>query len=380
VAGDAVGVRAGGHQGARRLAVQALAPGAGQAVGDRAGDQVVDEAPGVVVDEPGGEQPVARVADLVERHARHRRDHLARRALADDGDRLRDRAVARRQLGHASAHDVARHRAQRRGVAPGPVERAHAMVGDLAAELAQQPRVAGRRPMALAADRERGERGGAADELRRAARSQRLGVQHGRGGRAADEAEQVRGRLGILGAGADGDEQRQVHDPPGQVGEHLQRRPVGPVRVVDDEHERRVVGQRRAQPQHAVGDRHGGVRAGHRPVEQQGAGRGGRAVEQARALLGRYVAQRPLQERAHDAESEVALERAGRGAAHATAGAGGLLRGVLEQRGLAEPGRRREDHDPAGAAGHPRHGRAQNVDLRFALDEQRPGAARGRMP
>ena len=155
VAGDAVVVGARGHQRARRFAVQALAAPAGQVVADGARDEVVGEARAAGAEQPGGHQAVARGAQLAERDAGHGRDDLARRALADHGERLDDGAVARRQLGQARAHDGARDRAQRRGVAGGRVERAQPMVGDLAAELAEQPRVAADRAMALAADLER---------------------------------------------------------------------------------------------------------------------------------------------------------------------------------------------------------------------------------
>ena len=124
--------------------------------------------------------------------------------------------------------------------------------------------------MALAADLERRGRRRAADEPHRAPAGQRLRVQHGRRARPADLAEQVRGRVGVVGAGADDDEQRQLGDPPREVGEHLQRRPVGPVGVVDHERERPLVGHRRAQPQHAVGDRHRGVRRRARPRRAAG--------------------------------------------------------------------------------------------------------------
>jgi hypothetical protein len=371
VAGDAVVVGARGHQRTRRLAVQMLAAPTGQVVTDGAGDQVVGEARAAEAKEPGGHQPVACRAQLVERDVRDGRDDLARRALADHGERLDDRAAARRQLGQARADHGACEGAERRGVALRRGEYAQAVVGDPAAELAQQPRVAGRRAMALAADLRRSRRRRAADELRRAAVGERLRMQHRRRGRPTDEAEEVRGRVGIVGAGADGDEHGQVGDPPREIGEHLQRLPVGPLRVVDDEHERRVLGQGGAQPQHAVGDRRGGVGAGERPIEQQGAGGGGRPVEQARPSFVRCVAQRSFQQRAHHSEGEMALEPAGCGTAHAPAGLGRLLRGVLEQRALAEPGGCREDDDRAGATGQPRHRGAQHVELERALDELR---------
>ena len=149
---------------------------------------------------PAGRPPRARRArpPLVQRDVGHGGHDLARRAFADDGQRLDDGAVARRQLGQAGADDGARDCAERRGVALGRVERAHAAVGDLTAELAQQPRVASRRAVALVAGLERGRRRRAADQPRRAASGQRLGVQHRRRARRPDEAEQVRGHVGIV--------------------------------------------------------------------------------------------------------------------------------------------------------------------------------------
>jgi hypothetical protein len=102
------------------------------------------------------------------------------------------------------------------------------------------------------------------------------------------------------------------------------------VRVVDDEHERSLLGQGGAQPQHAVGDRHGGVGGGQRAVAQQGAGGGGRPLEQARPPLVGCLAQRSFQQRPHHAVAEMALERAGCGTAHAAAGEGRLVGGVVE--------------------------------------------------
>ena len=130
-----------------------------------------------------------------------------------------------------------------------------------------------------------------------------LRMQHGRRPHAAEQAQQIRSGARVVGARADRDQQRQVVDAPGEVGEHLQRRAVGPLRVVDDERQRSPVGDGRAQPQHAVGEEHGGVAAGDGAVEEQRArGRSG-PVEQLRALLAGGLAQRRLQQGAHDPEA-----------------------------------------------------------------------------
>ena len=291
-----------------------------EVLADRRRDQVVSEARAAGVEQPRGHQPVAGRAELVDRHARDGGDDLARCSLADHRDRLDHRAVARCQLGQAPAHDVARDRADRRGVVFGGVDRRRAVDGDLTAQLAEQPGVPRHGPMAVAADLDRGVGRHALDHLHGAVGAQRPRVQQRRRAHPADLAEQVGRRIGVVGTGADDDQQRQVGDPPRQVGQHLQRGTVGPVRVVDHERERPLVGHRRAQPEHAVGDHRRAVVVGHRPVEQQGPGRTPRLRRAAGPLrLGR-VAQRGLEQRPHHAEREVALERPRRCRAHEAAG------------------------------------------------------------
>ena len=88
----------------------------GQVVGDRDRDQVVGEAVAVGGEQPGGDERVARRGELADRHAGDRGDDLRRRVVADHGERLGDRAVARCQRGQATADDVAGDRGDRRRV------------------------------------------------------------------------------------------------------------------------------------------------------------------------------------------------------------------------------------------------------------------------
>ena len=127
-----------------------------------------------------------------------------------------------------------------------------------------------------------------------------------------------------------------------------------------------------------MGDRHGGVRLGHGPVEQQGAGRRRRTLRQPCPPLLVSVTERALEQRPHDAEGEVALERPRRGVAHDAAGLRRLPRGVLEQGGLAQARGRGDDHDAAGAAGDTRDPGVEGLELVRALDERRggPGGSR----
>ena len=153
VADDGVVVGAAGHQCQRRLAVQALALGAREVVGHRDGDQAVGEALAARAEQAGGQQRIAGQAQLADGDARQRGDHVRRGAVADHRERRDDRPVARGQRRQPPAHDVARDRRDGRSVAAGFVERLGAVGGDLAAELAEQPRVAPDGAMAVATHR-----------------------------------------------------------------------------------------------------------------------------------------------------------------------------------------------------------------------------------
>jgi hypothetical protein len=376
VAGDHVGVGAAGHQGPCGLAVQALALGARELLLDRGRDEPVRQPLAVGPDQAGGQQRVARRGQLADRHTGDGGDDVRGRAIADDGERGGDRPVARGQRRQPPADDVARDRRDRRRVVGARVDRLGAVRGDLAAELAQEPGVAVDGAMALAAHGRRRVGREAADEPRGAAGREPLRVQDDRRAHAAEQAEEVGGRARILGPRADGDEQRQVVDAPREVGEHLQRGAVGPLRVVDHEGQRPPLGQRRAQPQHAVRHQHRRVRAGGAALEQQRARRRCRPVEQLGALGLGGVAQRRLEQRTHDAEGEVALERPRRGAPDETAAVGGEQRGAIEQGGLPQPRGRVEDDDPAVAAHEAAHRPGEHLELHGPLDER--GVVRGR--
>ena len=129
-------------------------------------------------------------------------------------------------------------------------------------------------------------------------------------------------------------------DPPREVGEGLERRAVGPLGVVDDERERP---RSRPAPSRA---RRGCARArrlvagGRRSPCSSRHGVGGRRPPPCARARARMRAQRRLQQRADHAVGEVALERPGRRAAESKSAAPARPLGVVEQRGLAEPGAR----------------------------------------
>jgi hypothetical protein len=132
-------------------------------------------------------------------------------------------------------------------------------------------------------------------------------------------------------------------------------------------------------PEQAVGDDHGPVGIGRGPVQQERAGRRRCPAEQTRALLDRRVAQRTLQQSAHDAEREVALGRPRRGAADQAARVGGEPHRVVQQRGLAQTGRSVEHDDSAGSPDEPADRLAEQIELEGALDQRQIGGGAGGM-
>ena len=314
VAGDDVGVGAAGHQRARGLAVQALALGPREVLADRGGDQAVGEA--LAAGGRAGRRPAARRAP-----GRARRPATPATAATTCGGApspmtasaaatARSRGGQRRPA--AGARRCGRSRVTGGASSPACVERRRAVRGDLAAELAQQPRVAADGAMAVAAHDRRGvrrQRGGSAAPRRGA--SAAAGAATVAAAHAAEQAQQVRrgiadrrrARRRRSAAAGRRSAARGRRAPPARSG-----RPTGRRR---HERERSPLGDRRAQPEHAVGDQHRRVAAGHgarRAAARRPPPRLRRAA--ARARCAGRVAQRRLQQRAHDAEGEVALERA----------------------------------------------------------------------
>ena len=146
--------------------------------------------------------------------------------------------------------------------------------------------------------------------------AQRRGLHHVGVRVGGERRQQV--RLLDVRLGPRGDEQRdpQLLQARHEEGEEAQRGRVGPVRVVDAEHDELTRGQVRAQPVEAVQDREGRVgRRGRRlallqrarePEHTGGQLRG--PLQQVGALGGARLVQQRLEELAHHAEGEVALE------------------------------------------------------------------------
>ena len=356
VAGDDVGVRAAGHQRACGLAVQALALGSGEVLLDRGGDQAVGQALAVGTEQAGGEQRVAGRGQLADGDAGDGRHHVRERAVAEDRERGGHRPVAGRQRGQPPADDVAGDRRDGRRVVAG--------VGR--SRPARASRSAGpARPAATGCRRPRdGSRGtpppGSRAPARRMSCAAPRGVSRCGCSTVADRAPPSRlsrsdGARGSSTRRADGDQQRQVVDPPRQVGEHLQRGAVGPLGVVDHERERALLGERGAQPQHAVGDEHRRVPAG--TVPSSSSVPAGAAAPSSSCARSSSEASRSGASSSARTTPKGKWRSSGPGAARRTrqpASAGGR-RGVLEQRRLAQA-RGRVEHDHPAVARRPGSG------------------------
>ena len=246
---------------------------------------------------------------------------------------------------------------------------------DLRDELGQEERVATRRLVAGAAEavvglaepvaHERGD-GVGPERLEQPAVGLRAG---------GDAVQEVARRPVARGARGQDDEDPDVARTRAQVGQPLQRREVGPVRVVDEQRERPLQGDVRGEPEEAVQPpRRRGALEGLRelgrllaPQSQDGPGERRGAGEEllALGLVGEEHA--AFDELAHDAERVRGLELA---AACGEAGDALLARAAahpLEQRGLADPGRPLERDDAALAVDDRIEGRACEVELRVTV-------------
>ena len=221
-----------------------------------------------------------------------------------------DLAVARAELGQAPAYDGARHRRRGRCIVAGRVDRPGTVSGDLPPELAEQPRVAADRAMAVAAHGHRRLRREPADQLHRAAGASAAGGAArsprgpSRAGSAGPRPRRDRRRARRRGSAAAGPRCAAPGRtaPPARSGRPTaRRRRRGPAAAA-----RRAPSTARARcgPSSTVESPCGAVpsRSSSPAVAAAPSSRC------ARSEPGR-IAQRGLQQRAHDAEGEVALER-----------------------------------------------------------------------
>ena len=354
---DGLGRRATPEQPRGGGGVRCLALGPREVVIDGVADERVHERQRLALEQVGRGQCVRRGDDVV--HAGQRGDVGGRRAVAQHRDGPGHLQRVTRQpgeagddrLGDGAGADLV-HARDAVGV------RCDLLVAQEADELARQQRVAARRLLA------RGREG----RVRLAEETGdqpacRLRAQRGGG---EVDGRRVRGQLGQQRAGGlrgplgRDDEHRQAIEPLAQIGQEAQRGVVAPLDVVDREHERllgRGVGH---EPVQGVQRGEGGL-VGVLDGGEDAGGRGRGALQPRR--LGR------LEELAHDAEREGALERARAGGEHPQAV---LLRGLPgggEQGCLADPGTAADQRQGTVAGGGGAHQIPQHRTFGFAFQQ-----------
>jgi hypothetical protein len=200
---------------------------------------------------------------------------------------------------------------------------------------------------------------------------------HDVGRRVGGENGQGVGAVALdLGARGDDQRDRQLVQAREQEGKEAQRGGVGPVRVVQRQDERAARGEVRAQPVEAVQHGEGGVERhcrlafGRRAGQPQHARRlPGGALEQLGALFGARLAQRGLEQLAHDPEGEVALELGSPRAQDAGGAVVGGGAGRGEHRRLADPRGPFDDHGGARTLARAGDGRLDARKLAVALEQ-----------
>ena len=196
-------------------------------------------------------------------------------------------------------------------------------------------------------------RQGRSNELRRGRRGQRGWSNGSRGG-----VSQQLGQHGIFilqRPYGRHDGHGSTFEAPDEVREPAQRCFVGPLEIVDRDQERARLGEVEGQPVEPVEDRERGVLARRRLAGElirleKVAGVRSRALEELRSFIGVRLRQERLEELAHHAEGEGALDLAATAGEHGHLGVRCPRTALGQQRRLADA-RRPFDHGKAAVAG-----------------------------
>ena len=295
--------------------------------------------------------------------ARDLRGVRERGVVAEERQRLRDGADRRRTapepLGHEAGHGRRAHRRDRRGVEGGG--RAALLEGG--DELSREQRVAAGGAGALDADLvSRLVAEAAAHQLGDRRRAERRRANHRQRLMLDQPGQRLRCRRGLARPQHEDRAGRDLLDPRLQVGQEPERVLVGPVRVVDQQGERPLLGQPCAQPVQAVEAGEQAIVRG-RPVghfleqrarQSRGTGEGPFTLARRQPLDTRR------QQPDHHAERELALHHAAARVQHGHPSRHRQLRGLSEQGALADPGRALDHHDRTRAG---RRGAERPADL-----------------
>jgi hypothetical protein len=358
------GVGGGEHGGGAAVLELALA-GRDVEVDGVAHERVHEAERGVGPQDVGTRQVAGRTRDGVLGEPGERGDHRQLGALAEHRHGARDRGgllVQAREAQQHGAGDRARaDAADGRGTRG---RRPHPVLVQRRQHVPEQQRVATRGLQAGGDEAGVGVAEPVVDEVRdrrfaERGRPHRLGQRVG-----GDLGEQLRVRARVGRAHARRDEHRRAFEPGGEIRDEAQRRPVAPLQVVDRDQHRPLVGQVERGPVQAVQDRERalGVALG-RPEHALGGRR--RAGQQTAALVG--VARERLEQLAHRAERELALELAAAGGEHGHP-VGALAR-RRQQAALADPRRPLDQHHRAARVARPVEQPLERRDLALALEQ-----------
>ena len=325
-----------------------------------------------------------RLARREDRRARERIQHRPDLLAVDAGEAARadrrgvlaehgDRAAQRERAGidapdaqQQRRRDPLRGEAAHRG---GVGDARHAAVAlQLLDRLDDQERVPAARLVQRAGDPVRAR---VAGELRDRGPAQRARPQHRRARLEHEGAQQIGVERRVAAAGREAERDRQPVEPRRQMEEETDRRRIGPVHVVHGHEQRRLLREVRDEPVEAVQDGVGRPAAG---VRRRGCehrlGEPRRAIVQASALLGAGAGQHRLEELAHHAEAEVALELPAAGAQDEHPVRRSLRARSLEQPRLADARRTlHERHAPAPGRAVLRQD-LQRLQLALALEQR----------
>jgi hypothetical protein len=187
-----------------------------------------------------------------------------------------------------------------------------------------------------------------------------------------DLGQQGRIDAALAAAQRGGGQHGDAVEAPCEVGEEAQRRPVAPVQIVDRQQERPGGGQVEREPVEPVqrGELRAGLAVRRLLAREHGGGRrsgAGQRLLRPRRHVG-------LEQLAHDAERELALELRGAGGEHAQLG---TLAQTGQQARLADPGRTLDQHQPPAAGDRVRDEAVERGDLTIAVQQRHGASASG---
>ncbi len=370
VRGDRLGFGVLGGQQRRGRGVQTGATASADRPVDSPAQQGMHEARrGALVEDPVAHQRLGRLRRAVEVEAGQRGRLAQLSAVAEDRERVGDGArlgLLPAQTRQHVAFDPRRVQRVEGGGARGI--RRGSPTSQLPEQLGDRERVAGRdASRGLGERRIRGRAEGVLDQHRERLRRQRPQLERDHRGHGGEPRQQL--GPGLRRPRGEHDQDRQILDPPAQVGQPLERRGIRPVEVVDGQQHGAMRREAREHPVEPVQHRQRTLRRALRLEAEDAGGEAGGAVEERRPLGGRQPHDLPLQQLPHDAEGEVALELAAAGAKHAQAVLVRKPAGGREQRRLALAGAPTNRHDRPLPAGRRPRELGQSLEGILALQQ-----------